>query len=461
MPKNTVVLTADMVSELLEQKQFTHLYTLLKEMRAEDIAPLFENLEPTDAVRLFRLLPKTLAADTFVELDATQQEDLIARFSDRELKAVLDDMFVDDTVDVIEEMPANVVKRIIQQSDEETRQSINEILNYPKDSAGSIMTTEFVSLHPDFTVTEAFSRIRHTGVEKETIYTCYITDSNRHLLGVVSVLKLLLAEWDTTLRELMDTHVISVSTHDDKEIAANRLNKYGFMALPVVDGENRLVGIVTFDDAIDVLTEEATEDIEKMAAIVPTDKPYMRTSIFETFRKRIPWLLLLMISATFTGAIISHFENTLAAIVGGSALIAFIPMLMDTGGNAGSQSSVTIVRGLALGEIHFSDFFRVVWRECRVAVLCGIVLAVCNFLKVLLIDRWLLGNQNITPLITLVVCITLIITVLVAKIVGCILPLVAQKIGFDPAVMASPFITTIVDALALLVYFQIATLVLL
>lgn len=461
MPKNTVVLTADMVSELLEQKQFTHLYTLLKEMRAEDIAPLFENLEPTDAVRLFRLLPKTLAADTFVELDATQQEDLIARFSDRELKAVLDDMFVDDTVDVIEEMPANVVKRIIQQSDEETRQSINEILDYPKDSAGSIMTTEFVSLHPDFTVTDAFARIRQTGVEKETIYTCYITDSNRHLLGVVSVLKLLLAEWDTTLRELMDTHVISVSTHDDKEIAANRLNKYGFMALPVVDGENRLVGIVTFDDAIDVLTEEATEDIEKMAAIVPTDKPYMRTGIFETFRKRIPWLLILMISATFTGAIISHFEETIAAIVGGSALIAFIPMLMDTGGNAGSQSSVTVVRGLALGEIRFSDFFRILWRECRVAMLCGIVLAVCNFVKVLLIDKLLLGNQSITPLIALVVCMTLFVTVLAAKIVGCILPLTAQKLGFDPAVMASPFITTIVDALALLVYFQIATIVLL
>ena len=461
MPKSAVVLTADMVSELLEQKQFTHLYTLLKEMRAEDIAPLFENLEPTDAVRLFRLLPKTLAADTFVELDATQQEDLIARFSDRELKAVLDDMFVDDTVDVIEEMPANVVKRIIQQSDEETRQSINEILDYPKDSAGSIMTTEFVSLHPDFTVTDAFARIRQTGVEKETIYTCYITDSNRHLLGVVSVLKLLLAEWDTTLRELMDTHVISVSTHDDREIAANRLNKYGFMALPVVDGENRLVGIVTFDDAIDVLTEEATEDIEKMAAIVPTDKPYMRTGIFETFRKRIPWLLILMISATFTGAIISHFEETIAAIVGGSVLIAFIPMLMDTGGNAGSQSSVTVVRGLALGEIRFSDFFRILWRECRVAMLCGIVLAVCNFVKVLLIDKLLLGNQSITPLIALVVCMTLFVTVLAAKIVGCILPLMAQKLGFDPAVMASPFITTIVDALALLVYFQIATFILL
>ena len=457
MPEKVSELTADAVEQLLENKQFTKLYTTLKEMRAEDIAPLFEDLKDTDSIRLFRLLPKTLAADTFVELEAEDQEKLIARFSDRELKAVLDEMFVDDTVDVIEEMPANVVRRIIKQSDDETRRSINQILNYPEDSAGSIMTTEFVSLHPNMTVSDAFARIRETGVEKETIYTCYIIDSDRRLLGVATVQSMLLADWSTPMGELMNTNVISIGTHEDKEEAANRLNKYGFIALPVVDGEDRLVGIVTFDDAIDVLTDEATEDIEKMAAIVPSDKPYLRTGIFETFRKRIPWLLLLMVSATFTGSIISHFETTISSIIGGSALIAFIPMLMDTGGNAGGQSSVTIIRGLALNEIEFSDFFRVIWREIRVAFLCGSALAACNFVKIWLIDRMLLGNTSITLSIDLVVCLTLFVSVLLAKLVGCVLPMVAQKIGFDPAVMASPFITTIVDALALLAYFQIAT----
>ena len=454
MPKNTVVLTADMVSELLEQKQFTHLYTLLKEMRAEDIAPLFENLEPTDAVRLFRLLPKTLAADTFVELDATQQEDLIARFSDRELKAVLDDMFVDDTVDVIEEMPANVVKRILRQADKDMRKQINELLKYPEDSAGSIMTTEFIVLRPDMTAEMAIKRIRRTGVDKETIYTCYVTDANNKLIGITTVKDLLLAEDDELVKSIMEENVISVTTLADQEQVAQMFSNYNFLALPVVDNENRLVGIVTIDDAIDVIQEEATEDIEKMAAVLPSDKPYMKTSVFGLYKKRAPWLLILMLSATFTSAIISSFEAVLANVL---ILSSFIPMITGSGGNAGSQASVSVIRALSLGEIHFRSIFLVLWKEFRVSILCGITLAAANFVKLLLFD---LNGQENAFMIALVISLTLVGTIIMAKLVGSSLPLLASKVGFDPAVMANPLISTVCDSLSLLIYFGVAKLIL-
>lgn len=447
----------DALLELLKQRKFTQVYDELKEMRPEDIAPLFEQIDMQDAVKLFRLLPKSLAADTFVEMDSEHQQKLIEAFSDTELKAMLDEMYVDDTVDIIEEMPANVVRRILRQSDAQTRKNINEILNYPSDSAGSIMTVEYVDLHRGMTVSKALDHIKKTGLDKETVYTCYVIDRDRHLEGIVTVLQMLLADWNEPVENLMDTNVISINTLQDREEAANMLNKYGFMALPVVDNENRLVGIVTFDDAIDVLTEEATEDIEKMAAIVPSDKPYLKTSVFEIFRKRIPWLLLLMISATFTGSIIASFEDRLAVC---TALVSFIPMLMDTGGNCGSQSSVTVIRALSLDELHFTDLFRVMWKEARAAVLCGAALAAACFLKILLVDRLLMGNESISLLVNGVVCLTLCVTVILAKFVGCTLPLFAKRLGFDPAVMASPFITTIVDALSLLVYFLFAKLLL-
>ena len=383
-------------------------------------------------------------------MDENAQELLIHGYSDTELKEVVDELYVDDAVDLIEEMPANVVKRILQQADPDTRKMINEILKYPDDSAGSIMTTEYVSLRPNMTVLDAIKRIRRTGVDKETIYTSYLTKENRKLIGILSIKTLLLSDEDDVVEHIMETNVISVNTLDDQEVVAQMFNKYDFLAIPVVDRENRLVGIVTVDDAIDVMQEEATEDMEVMAAITASDKPYMKTSVFETWRKRIPWLLILMISATFTGMIITSFEDALAAQV---ALTAFIPMLMDTGGNSGSQTSVTIIRGLSLGEIEFRDLPRIIWKECRVAVLCGVTLAAANFVKLMLFDR-------VGVSIAMVVCLTLIATVIVAKIIGCTLPMLAKKVGFDPAVMASPFITTAVDAISLLVYFQIAKLLL-
>lgn len=399
---------------------------------------------------MFRLLPKELAADTFVEMDEESQELLILGFSDRELKEVIDELYVDDAVDLVEEMPATVVKRILRQTAPEMRKMINEILKYPEDSAGSIMTTEYVNLRPEMTVAEALKRIRMTGVDKETIYTCYVTGPDRTLTGIVTAKALLLSQNEQKIADIMESHVISVQTMTDQEQVALMFNKYNFLALPVVDQENRLVGIVTVDDAMDVMQEETTEDIEKMAAIVPSDRPYMRTGIWTTFKQRIPWLLILMVSATFTGMIITSFENALAAQV---VLTAFIPMLMDTGGNSGSQASVTIIRGLSLNEIHFKDLFRILWKELRVGILCGTVLAAANFIKLLLIDR-----VSITVAFT--VCLTLTVTVILAKLVGCSLPMLAKKIGFDPAVMASPFITTIVDAFSLLIYFQIASLLL-
>ena len=375
---------------------------------------------------------------------------LVEAFSDKELHDVVNELYVDDAADMIEEMPANLVKRILRHTDAETRVLINQILNYPKDSAGSIMTMEYVDLKRGMTVEEAFDRIRAIGVEKETVYTCYVTDSRRKLKGIVTVKDLLLAPKNELIRNIMETNIIYVSTHTDKEEVASLFGKYDFLAVPVVDNEERLVGIVTVDDAIDVIQDEATEDIEMMAAITPTDKPYMKTGVFATWKKRIPWLLLLMISATFTGSIITSFEDALSASI---VLTGFIPMLMDTGGNAGSQASVSIIRGLSLGEIEYKDIGRILWKEARVAFLCGVSLAAANFVKLLLIDR-------VTIPVAIVVCSTLVVTVLAAKLVGCSLPVLAKRIGFDPAVMASPFITTIVDALSLLIYFRIACAVL-
>ena len=391
-------------------------------------------------------------------MEPDAQELLIRGFSDSELREVLDELYVDDAVDIVEEMPANVVRRILSQADPDMRKDINEILRYPENSAGSIMTTEYVSLRPGMTVEEAILRIRRTGVDKETIYTCYVT-KNRTLIGLVSVKDLLLAQDDDeTVDKIMETNVISVHTHTDQEEVARMFSKYNFLALPVVDTENRMVGIVTFDDAMDVMEDEATEDMEIMGGMTPSDKTYLRSSTFDLFKHRIPWLMLLMVSATFTGLIITHFESALAAQV---ALTAFIPMLMDTGGNSGSQSSVTIIRALSLGEIEFSDLPRVVWKEIRTAVLCGISLAAACFAKIMLVDRLMLGNEDVTCLVALVVCATMALTVLVAKVIGCVLPMLAKKVGFDPAVMASPFITTIVDALSLLIYFGIASVLLL
>ncbi len=457
MAEHTIIMETTL-RKLLGEKKYSTLRDILVTMNPSDIAAIFDEMEEDRLPLLYRLLPKELAADVFVEMDPDAQELLIRGFSDSELKEVIDELFVDDAVDIIEEMPATVVRRILSQADPEMRKSINEILRYPESSAGSIMTTEYVSLRPKMTVAEAITRIRRTGIDKETIYTCYVT-KDRTLIGVVTVKDLLLCEDDDqTIESIMHHQVISVNTHDDQEEVAQMFSKYNFMALPVVDGENRLVGIITFDDAMDVMEEEATEDIEKMAAIIPSEKPYMSMSPFEIWKNRIPWLMLLMVSATFTGIIISHFESALSKLV---ILTAFIPMLMDTAGNSGSQASVTVIRGLSLNEIEFTDILSIIWKETRVAVLCGLSLAVACFAKILLVDYLILGSfAEVTManpfLIIAVICITLAITVLFAKIVGCTLPLFAKKLGFDPAVMASPFITTIVDALSLLVYFGIA-----
>ena len=445
------------IEDLISRKRYAELRDLLVPLEAPDIALVCGEIDESQLPLVFRLLPKELAAEVFVELDSDEQEMLIRGFSNTELKEVLDELYLDDTVDIVEEMPANVVKRILKHSDPETRKSINEILKYPDDSAGSIMTTEFVDLRETMTVEDALKRIRRTGPDKETINICYVIDDRRHLIGLLSIRTLLLAEDDDIIGDIMERNFIAVQTLDDQEAVARALSKYDFLALPVVDTEERLVGIVTVDDAMDVLQEEVTEDIEKMAAILPSDKPYLKTSTLETYKARIPWLLLLMISATFTGQIISSFEDALAAA---TILTAYIPMLMDTGGNCGSQASVTVIRGISLNEIEFSDIFRVIWKEIRVAVVCGATLAAANFVKLMLVDRLLFHNAAMTIPVAAVICCTMVCTVLCAKLVGCSLPLLAKKIGFDPAVMASPFITTIVDALSLLIYFRFATLLL-
>ena len=440
--------------KMLEEKKYAALRDILVVMNPADIAALFDDMEEDRIPLLFRLLPKELAAESFVEMESDAQELLIRSFSDNELKQIVDELYVDDAADLVEEMPANVVKRILKQADPEMRRSINQILRYPEYSAGSIMTTEYVTLRPNMTVEEAILRIRRQGVDKETIYTCYVTGKDRTLIGMVTVKDLLLADDDEKLIEdIMLTNLIFVNTLTDQEDVAKMLAKYNFLALPVVDGEGRMVGIVTFDDAMDVIEEETTEDMEIMGGMLPSEKTYLKSSAFELFKNRIPWLMLLMVSATFTGLIITSFEGALAAQV---ALTAFIPMLMGTGGNSGSQSSVTVIRALSLDELDFSDVFRVLWKELRTALLCGVALAVVCFAKIWLVDRLLFGNPDITLMVDLVVCLALCVTVIVAKVVGCLLPIGAKVIHLDPAVMASPFISTIVDALSLLVYFLFA-----
>ena len=446
------------VLKMLEDKKYATLRDILVTMNPSDVAGLFDGLEEKQIPLMYRLLPKELAAETFVEMEPEAQELLIRSFSDNELKEVLDELYVDDAADLVEEMPANVVKRILKHADPEMRHSINQILRYPENSAGSIMTTEYVSLRPGMTVGEAILRIRRQGVDKETIYTCYVLAKDRTLIGLVTVKDLLLAEDDEDkIEDLMITNLISVTTQTDQEEVARMFSKYNFLALPVVDGENRMVGIVTFDDAMDVMEDEATEDMEKMAAMLPSEHPYMRSTPIEIWKNRIPWLLLLMVSATLTGIVITRFENSLAAL---PCLTAFIPMLMDTGGNSGSQACVSIIRGISLNEIEFRDLGRVVWKEIRVSVLCGVCLAVACFAKIIVVDMLLLKSESVTYLVAFVVCATMAVTVCLAKIVGSTLPLLAKKLGFDPAVMASPIITTIVDFLSLLVYFAFATAIL-
>jgi len=440
------------IQALLEEKKYSTIKDVLITMEPADVAGILEEIGDARISKIFRLLPKEQAAETFAELEPELQELLIRGFSDAELHDVIEELYVDDAVDLVEEMPANVVKRILSQANPDTRKEINDLLRYPENSAGSIMTTEYVSLRPAMTVRDAIKRIRSTGVDKETIYTCYVTE-NRKLLGQVSVKDMILCEDESTpVSRIMDENVISVSTLTDQEEVAQMLSKYNFLALPVIDTDGHMVGIVTFDDAMDVMVEETTEDIEKMAAILPSDKTYLRSNAWDLFRHRIPWLALLMVSATFTGMIITGFEDALAAVV---VLTAFIPMLMDTGGNSGSQASVSIIRALSLGELEFADLPKVVWKEIQTAVLCGCALALLCFGKIMLVDKLIMG-ADINLITAAVVCCTMAVTVLIAKVVGCTLPMGAQKLGLDPAVMASPFITTIVDALSLLVYFGIA-----
>ena len=456
---------ATAITSLIESKKYGTLRDILVTMNAADIAALFEDLEPEMLPRLFRLLPKELAADTFVEMDSDEQELLIKGFSDSELKEVIDELYIDDAVDIVEEMPANVVKRILAQADPDTRKLINELLKYPDDSAGSMMTTEYVELRPNLTVEDAIKTIRRTGVDKETINICYVTRADRTLYGYITIRRLILSQPDVLIGDLAETtNVISCKTLDDQETVAQTLSKYDLLALPVVDGENRLVGIVTVDDAIDVLQEEATEDIEKMAAITPSDKPYLKTGVFSLYVHRIPWLCILMIAAIFTELVINHFSNLMSVQFQSfisAMLLACIPMLMDTGGNAGNQASVTIIRGLSLGEIEFKDLPRVIFKECRISLLAGATLAVVNFGKMMMmyaITYHNSFNNQFTPylLIAVTVSIALCCTVFLAKFIGCSLPILAKKIGFDPAVMAGPFITTIVDVTSLLILFGLA-----
>lgn len=445
------------IEEMTRRKQYKALRDILVELEPADIADLFDDLPEEMLPLLFRLLPKEPAAELFVELEPDVQEMLIRGFSNTELKEVLDELYLDDAVDIVEEMPAGVVKRILKHADPDTRKSINEILKYPEDTAGSLMTTEFVDLKRDMTVEDALKRIRRTGTDKETINVCYVVGPARKLLGIASLRTILLSDEDDSIEDIMDPNVISVTTLEDKEDVAQTFSKYNFIALPVVDKENRLVGIITVDDAIDVMEEETTEDFEKMAAMLPSDKPYLKTGVLETWKARIPWLLILMLSATFTGIILNHYETALAACI---VLNSFIPMLTGTGGNSGTQASTAVIRALSLDEVEFSDLGHVIWKELRVALLCGACLGGANFVKMMLVDRALLHNAAVTPTVALVVCLTLVFVVFFAKLVGCSLPILAERIGLDPAVMASPFISTIVDAISLIIYFRFASLLL-
>ncbi len=440
-------MSLELLRKLIENKQYTSLRQELVEWNNADIAAILEELDHEDLIKIFRILPKSKAADVFAYLSIETEQSIITSLTDREAANIINNLMADDATDLMEEMPAGVVKKLLANATSETRRDINHLLRYPEDSAGSIMTVEFVDLKVDLTVEKAIERIRKTGIDKETINNCYVLDNERHLIGTVSLRHLLLRNDSDVVGDFMNDNIISVNTLTDQEEVANLFFKYDFTTMPVVDNENRLVGIITIDDVVDIMQEETTEDIEKMAAILPTDKPYMRTGVFETYKKRIPWLLLLMISATVTGKIITHYEEALGTYI---VLTSFIPMLMDTGGNAGGQASVTIIRGLSLNDILFKDMFKVIWKEIRVAIFCGITLSAANFVKVLLID-------HVTVSVAIVVCLTLLLAVIFAKLVGCTLPMFAQKLGFDPAVMASPFITTIVDALSLAIYFNIAT----
>ncbi|MGN0131506.1 MAG: magnesium transporter [Lachnospiraceae bacterium] len=437
----------EILKDYLNKKQYVKMREWMADLNVADIAAMIEELEEEQKLKVFRILPKDMAADIFSYLPIEVEQYIITSLSDKEAGNIIDNLMSDDATDLLEEMPANIVKKLLANASQETRRDINHLLRYPEDSAGSIMTVEFVDLKERQTVAQAIERIRKLGVDSETINICYVLDNQRKLKGTVALRYLLLTNPDEKIGDIMHENVISLHTLMDQEEVARQFQKYDFTAMPVVDNEERLVGIITVDDVVDILQEEATEDMEKMAAIVPSDKPYMKTSVFEIWKKRIPWLLLLMISATFTGKIIASFEEALSVYV---VLTTFIPMLMDTGGNAGGQASVTVIRGLSLNEIEFSDTLKVLWKEIRVSVLCGVTLAAANFIKLMLIDR-------VSLTVSAVVCLTLIAAVFIAKIVGSMLPLAAKKIGFDPAVMASPFITTIVDALSLLIYFQIAT----
>ncbi len=437
----------DVIRELLENKQYTRLRQRLADMNIADIAAVMEELEEEELLKIFRILPKSMAADVFSYLEVENQQYIITSLSDREAANIIDNLMADDATDLLEEMPANMVKKLLANASAETRRDINHLLRYPEDSAGSIMTVEYVDLKETMTVEDAIQRIRQVGVDSETINICYVLDTKRTLVGTVALRYLLISPYDAVIGDIMHENVIYLNTLMDQEEVARQFQKYDFTSMPVVDNEGRLVGIITVDDVVDILQEEATEDIEKMAAIVPSDKPYMKTGVLETWKKRIPWLLLLMISATFTGSIITSFEDALSVF---PILTAFIPMLMDTGGNAGGQASVTIIRGLSLNEIDYSDVPRIIWKELRVALICGITLAAAYFVKLMVFDR--VGMS-----VALVVCLTLVASVAIAKMIGCSLPVLAKRLGFDPAVMASPFITTIVDALSLMIYFAIAT----
>ena len=416
----------------------------------EDIAAAMEEMEEKDLLKMFRILPKSMAADVFSYLEVESQQFIITSLSERDAADIIDNLMSDDAADLLEEMPANVVKKLLASASPDTRRDINHLLRYPEDSAGSIMTVEYMDFKEDYTVADAIAKIRKTGMDSETINICYVLDKKRTLVGTVALRYLLLSEPEAIIGEMMHENVISLNTLMDQEEVAGQFKKYDFTSMPVVDNENRMVGIITVDDVVDIIEEETTEDIEKMAAIVPTDKPYMRTGVFETWKKRMPWLLLLMISATFTGRIITSFEGALSAYV---VLTAYIPMLMDTGGNAGGQASVTIIRSISLNDVEFADLPKVIWKEFRVALICGATLAAANFCKLLWLD-------GVSMMVAAVVCVTLLVTLIAAKFIGCVLPMLAKKAGFDPAVMASPFITTIVDAVSLLTYFQIATLLL-
>ena len=435
------------IEKLIEEKKYAEIKQILNEMNDYDIAEIFEDLPTTEQLKIFRLLQKDIAADVFSYMETDTQSKLITLLSEKEAVDIINDMASDDAADLMDEIPANVVSRLLNKVSVDARRDINQLLNYPEDSAGSIMTTEYMDLKEEITISDAIKKIKREYDDKETIDICFVTDKSRKLIGTVKLKDLVLNDENKLIKEIMDDDIMSVNTLMDQEKVAQIIQDYDLTSVAVVDSENKLVGIITIDDVIDIIEEEATEDIEKMAAITPTEKPYLKSNVLELYKSRIPWLLLLMISATFTGKIIQHYEVALASYV---VLTSFIPMLMDTGGNAGGQSSVTIIRGLSLNDIEYKDTLKVIWKEIRVAILVGLTLAVANFIKLLFIDK-------VTTSVALVVCLTLIITVMIAKIIGCSLPILAKKIGFDPAVMASPFITTIVDAISLIVYFQIAT----